>query len=300
MKKSDKFKKRIVFSGIATALITPFRDERVDYRAFERLIERQLDAGIRALVFCGTTGESATLTDEEKIEIFTFAKDLVCDRATLIFGCSTNSHLKTMKMANAACECGADALLCVTPYYNKGTSAGIIASYRELCSLEKSVILYNVPSRTGVDVDTDLLKKLAREPNLCAVKECAGIERISRECFEFSDRLAVYSGNDTELLPSLSVGAAGCISVISNLYPRETREVYDAFVNSENKKALACDKRLFNIKRLLFEETSPAPVKYALSTLGLCEDTLRLPLGSISRKLKKKIDAEMKKISQNI
>lgn len=289
-----------IFSGVATAIITPFSEHGVDYGSFERLIELQIEAGVDALVFCGTTGEAPTLDIDEKKKIFAFAKSTVGKRVPVIFGTSTNDHKMTMRLSEYAAELCADALLCVTPYYNKGTDEGIIYSYREVCSLGVPVMLYNVPSRSNVDIKENMLARLSYESNICAVKECAGVNRISENKCTFGDRYAIYSGNDAELLPSLSVGADGIVSVLSNIYPGKVCALYKAFLSGDMKSALALHRELHEICSLLFAETNPAPVKYCLAAKGLCENILRLPMGRAGEELCKKLDKEMKKIEQNI
>lgn len=289
-----------LFSGVATALITPFKDGQVDYDTFEKLVNRQIEAGVEALVFCGTTGEAPTLTDKEKKSIYTFAAETVEKRAKVILGTSTNSHEKSMDLSRYAAQVGADALLCVSPYYNKGTQKGIERVYRDICSLGVPVILYNIPSRAGIDIKADMLTRLSDEPNLVAVKECAGIGRISEHKVTFGERYMLYCGNDSELLPSLSVGADGVVSVISNLYPRQMKMICDLFKEGKNADARRLHMTLSGMFSLMFCETNPAPVKYAMSTLSLCENSLRLPLSEIDGELCRKIDEEMKKIEQNI
>ena len=300
MKKTYAKTKKKIFEGVATALITPFKNDRIDYTAFENLIERQIELGVNALLFCGTTGEAPTLSEKEKANIFTFAKKTAGDRVPLIFGSGTNSHAATMRLCARAIECGADALLCVTPYYNKGTPRGIVTAFSEVCSLGAPVILYNIPSRTGVDVDMDMLKQLSEEENLCAIKECAGVSRISSICAEFPDKYAVYSGNDGEFLPSLSVGAVGVVSVMSNLYPELISGIYKDFCANDNQNARKKHLMMQRLNPLLFSVTNPAPIKYAMSIRGLCENTLRLPLMPVEGEICKKIENEMKKIEQNI
>ncbi len=295
-----KNEKKKIFSGVATALLTPFKNDKIDYNAFERLVERQIEGGVDALVFCGTTGEAPTLTEREKKNILSFARQAVGGRVPLIFGSGTNSYKSTMHLSEYAAEMGADALLCVTPYYNKGTREGILQTYRDVCSVGLPVILYNIPSRSGVDVSVDMLSHLAKEQNLCAVKECSGALRICDICKNLGESYNVYSGNDTDILPSLSVGASGVISVLSNLYPEQVKMVYTLFSEGKNRRARDVFFSLYGMSRLLFEETNPAPLKYAMSTLSLCENSLRLPLMPINEKLCKKIDLEMKKIAQNI
>ncbi len=293
-------KKKKIFEGVATAIVTPYKNDRVDYSAFERLIERQIEGGIDALVFCGTTGEAPTLSEREKKNILDFAYRTVMGRVPVIFGSGTNSYKSTMHLSEYAAEAGADALLCVTPYYNKGTREGIIRTYLDVCSIGIPVILYNIPSRSGVDVSLEMLSTIASEPNLCAVKECSGVGRICDICNYLGDGYHVYSGNDADFLPSLAVGACGIISVLSNIYPERVKAVYTLFKECKNQEAQKAFFSLCTMTRLLFEETNPAPLKYALSKFSLCENSLRLPLMPINEKLSKKIDLEMKKIAQNI
>ena len=283
-----------LFSGVATAIITPFKNDRIDYCAFERLIERQILSGIDAIVFCGTTGEATTLSEDEKITLYEFAVRTVKRRVPVICGTGSNSHSVTMRMSEKAVAAGADGLLCVSPYYNKGTDTGIEQCYREVCSLGIPVILYNIPSRACVDINRDILHNLSDEENLCGIKECAGIGRISDHKEFFGDRYSLYSGNDAELLPSLSVGADGVISVLSNIFPDRVKRIYTSYINHNNTDALKEHLALSGLTKLLFTETNPAPVKYGLSLLGLCENTLRLPMTAISDELSKKIENELK------
>ena len=285
-----------LFVGVATALVTPFIDGKVDFNSMEKLIERQLESGVDALVFCGTTGEAPTLTEEEKKNIFEFAARTVHGRVPVICGASTNSHETTMRVSRMAKEAGADALLCVSPYYNKGTPSGIVQCYRDICSLGLPVILYNVPSRSGVDIKATVLSELSNESALFGIKECAGVGRISEHKALYGERFALYSGNDAEFLPSLSVGADGVISVLSNLCPSRVKRIYRAFTEGRNSDALSEHIALSEMCSLLFAQTNPAPIKYALSTLGLCENSLRLPMSRIEGELCKKIENEMKKI----
>ena len=289
-----------LFEGAATALITPFSDGGVDYDSFERIVERQLECGIEALLFVGTTGEAPTLTDKEKKDIYQFAAETVRGRALVICGTATNSHQKTMELSEAALRSGADALLCVSPYYNKGTQRGVERVYRDVCSLGLPVILYNIPSRSGVDIGLEMLDRLSDEEDLVGIKECVGAGRIQEQKIRYGDRYSIYSGNDAELLCALAVGANGIVSVLSNLYPREVSAICKLFSEGKIIEARRLHFALSGMHSLLFCETNPAPVKYALSSLGLCENSLRLPLCEIDDTLAEKIDKEMKKIEQNI
>ena len=289
-----------IFSGVATALVTPFCEDGVDYSSFERLIEYQIESGVDALVFCGTTGEAPTLDEREKREIFSFARKTVGKRVPIILGTGTNDHKRTMRLCEYAASLEPDAMLCVSPYYNKGTEDGIVRSFFEICSCGIPVILYNVPTRTGVDIKGELLSRLFELDRICAIKECAGVGRISEHICRYDGRFSVYTGNDSELLPSLSVGADGVISVLSNLYPSMVKALYTAYRKGEVDSAAAIHKSLHEISALMFCETNPAPIKYCLSKKGLCKNLLRLPMSEAGAELCKKIDKEMKKIEQNI
>ncbi len=285
-----------LFSGVATAIITPFLEDKIDFEAFERLIERQISLGADALVVCGTTGEAPTLTENEKKSIYDFAIKTVNGRIPVICGTATNSHSVTMRLSTYAIKAGADGLLCVSPYYNKGTDEGIVICYREICSLGIPVILYNIPSRSGVDINGELLSKLSEEENLAGIKECAGIGRIFEHKRRFGDRFSIYSGNDSEMLGSFAVGADGIISVVSNLYPDRVKRIFEDYESGENIKALRQYSELGGICELMFGQTNPSPIKYALSRLGLCKNTLRLPMTPIKDGLCQKIDNELKKL----
>ena len=285
-----------LFSGVATAIITPFKNDKIDYVAFEKLIEMQIDSGIDSIVFCGTTGEAPTLWEDEKISLYKFAVKTVNGRVPVICGTGSNSHYTTMRLSEKAVSAGADGLLCVTPYYNKGTKQGIEKCYKEVCSLGTPVILYNVPSRSCVDVNYDILDNLTNEKNLIGIKECVGVGRISEYKVRYGDRYSLYTGNDSDFLPSLSVGADGVISVVSNILPDHVKRIYTSYKSNRNNDSIEEHIRLSRITGLLFSDTNPAPIKYALSELGLCENTLRLPMSAINEDLSKKISNEMKKI----
>ena len=285
-----------IFSGVATAVITPFKEEKIDYDAFETILEKQIESGIDAVVVCGTTGEAPTLSENEKKSIFEFVVRYVGGRIPVICGTGTNSHSVSMRLSSYAAEVGADGLLCVSPYYNKGTDRGIELCYRELCSIGIPVILYNIPSRSGVDIKGDALLRLADEENLVGIKECAGITRISSHKVEFGDRYLLYSGNDSEFLPSLAVGADGIVSVISNVCPRRVKRIYELYSSQKNKDALDEFHTIARLSELLFEQSNPAPAKFAMSVLGLCENSLRLPMAPISGELCRKIENELKKL----
>jgi len=288
--------KKIIFKGTATALITPFSDGKIDYSAFEKLIELQIEAKIPALVVGGTTGEAATLNDTERYELYRFAKSTIKDRAKLILGTGTNDTRVAIKHTVFAEELGCDAALVVTPYYNKGTDEGLIRHYLAIAeSTNLPIILYNVPTRTGVNLSFSQLSKLARVKNIIAIKEASdSIERLT-DLSVFGKELALYSGSDSAIYATLASGGMGVISVISNFYPRMTQSLCEAYFAGNNVKALAIQQRLLPFIKAVFAETNPAPIKYALSKIGLCENELRLPMSCATAFTEKLIDEAMVK-----
>lgn len=284
-------KKREIFRGVATALITPFKDDKIDYAALEGLIERQIAAGIDALVIGGTTAEAATLSDVERYELFKASRDMVGGRCRVIYGTGTNDTRVAVRHTEFASMLGCDGVLVVTPYYNKGTDEGVVRHYERIAEAsDVPVLLYNVPSRTGVNLSIDTLKRLAENERIVGIKEASdSLERyvaISR-----IEGLALYSGNDSQIYPVLSLGGLGVISVVSNLYPEETMEICKQYFSNNRDKSLVLQQRLLPVIGALFLETNPAPVKYALAKRGLCTDEMRLPMYPPSEVTKRKIDA---------
>ena len=269
-----------LFTGIATALITPFRDGKIDFDAFGNLIERQINAGIDALLVAGTTGESATLTVNELFALTAFAKYRIHGRVPLLSGCGSNSTAHAIELAQAASEAGADGLLAVTPYYNKASDQGLLLHYRALADAAKRpLILYNVPSRTGYHLTMDLYRELAKHPNIVAVKEASGnLGLFEALCDECGDDFDVYTGNDHQLVASMKLGGKGVISVCSNVLPAETADLYRLCANKEWKTAGTELRALFGRMQALFWEVNPIPVKYVASRMGLCNPEYRLPL----------------------
>ena len=284
-------KKREIFRGVATALITPFKDDKIDYAALEGLIERQIAAGIDALVIGGTTAEAATLSDVERYELFKASRDMVGGRCRVIYGTGTNDTRVAVRHTEFASMLGCDGVLVVTPYYNKGTDEGVVRHYERIAGAsDVPVLLYNVPSRTGVNLSIDTLKRLAENERIVGIKEASdSLERyvaISR-----IEGLALYSGNDSQIYPVLSLGGLGAISVVSNLYPEETMEICKQYFSNNRDNSLVLQHRLLPVISALFLETNPAPVKYALAKRGLCTDEMRLPMYPPSEVTKRKIDA---------
>jgi 4-hydroxy-tetrahydrodipicolinate synthase len=273
--------KKQIFKGIATALITPFRDGTVDYDTFGRIIDFQIDSGINALVACGTTGEASTLTDEEHREAIAYAVRRAAGRVPVIAGTGSNDQTYALDLTRYACdEAGADGVLLVTPYYNKATQGGLIKMYTELAdAASKPVILYNVPSRTGVNIEPTTYAALAEHPNIVAFKEANGnLSKIVETVALVGDKLAMYSGNDDQIVPLMSLGGIGAISVLSNILPAETVAICDRFFAGDIKGSAALQCRYHALINALFSEVNPIPVKAAMSAMGYGENSLRLPL----------------------
>ncbi|MBQ3268287.1 MAG: 4-hydroxy-tetrahydrodipicolinate synthase [Clostridia bacterium] len=273
-------KKNTVFRGAATALITPLTPDGIDYAAFGRLIDWQIDEGINALVIAGTTGEGSTLTDEEHREAIRFSVERAAGRVPIIAGTGSNDTDYAISLSRYACQVGADALLVVTPYYNKATQKGLIAMYDAIAdAVDKPVILYNVPSRTGVNIEPATYVALAEHPNIVGIKEANGnISKIVETAALVGDRLDIYSGNDDQVVPILSMGGSGVISVLSNVLPRKTVEICDRFFAGDVAGSAALQCRMLPLINALFCEVNPIPVKAAMAAMGWCENYLRLPL----------------------
>ena len=269
-----------IFRGIATALVTPTTPMGVDYDRMGKLIDWQIEKGINALVICGTTGESSTLTDAEHREVMRYSIDRVNGRVPVICGTGSNETDYAVELTKAACADGADGVLVVTPYYNKTTQKGLVTMYNTIADAStKPVILYNVPSRTGIGIEPATYVKLAEHPNICAIKEANGdISKIVETFALVGDKLDIYSGNDDQIVPILAMGGMGCISVLSNVIPTETVAITDKFFAGDVAGAakLQCD--YMPLVRSLFCESNPIPVKAAMAAMGFCENYLRLPL----------------------
>ena len=269
-----------VFRGVATALITPTTDSGIDFAAFRRLINWQIDEGINALVICGTTGEGSTLSDAEHRDALSCAVETAAGRVPIIAGTGSNDTAYAVELTKFACSLGCDAVLCVTPYYNKATQKGLVAMYGAIADAsEKPVIIYNVPSRTGVNVEPATYVELAKHPNIAGIKEANGnISKIVETAALVGDRLDIYSGNDDEIVPILACGGQGVISVLSNVAPRETVELCDRYFRGDVAGAMALQAKYMPLIRSLFSEVNPIPVKAAMAAMGFCENHLRLPL----------------------
>ena len=269
-----------IFRGIATALITPFRNGEVDYDTFGRLIDWQIENGIDALVICGTTGEGSTLSDKEHKACIRFAVERAAGRTVIIAGTGSNDTNYAINLTKYSCDVGADAMLVVTPYYTKATQRGLVESFYAIADAStKPMIVYNVPSRTGCNIQPQTYLKLAEHENIRGIKEANGdISSVVETQSLLRGKLDLYSGNDDQLVPILAMGGAGCISVLSNLMPRQTREICDRFWDGDIAGAakLQCD--YLPLINALFSEVNPIPVKAAMAAMGFGENSLRLPL----------------------
>ncbi|NLW74333.1 MAG: 4-hydroxy-tetrahydrodipicolinate synthase [Clostridiales bacterium] len=288
-----------IFRGAATALITPMTSSGVDYDSFGKLINWQIDSGIDALVICGTTGESSTLSDAEHRQVLEFAIKAAGGRVPMIAGTGSNDTAYAIDLTRHACELGYDAVLLVTPYYNKATQAGLVASFTAIADASSvPCILYNVPSRTGVNIEPATYAALAEHPRIAAIKEAnSDISKITETMSLVGDKLDLYSGNDDQITPLLSLGAAGVISVLSNVLPRETGLICKKFFEGDVAGSAALQFKYFPLIRALFCEVNPIPVKAALSAMGYCENYLRLPLTPMSEANKAKLLGIMRSLA---
>lgn len=285
--------KKPLFTGACTALVTPFLDGRVNYPMMEMLLRRQIDAGIQAVVVCGTTGESPTLSDDEKLELFRRCKLYAGDSCTIIAGTGSNSTAHAVELSRAAQEEGADALLIVSPYYNKATPDGLFAHYLSIAhAVSIPIILYNVPSRTGVDVPVSVYKRLSSVPNIVGVKEAStDITKTARIREVCPPDFCIWSGNDDMTVPVMSLGGQGVISVLSNLLPVETNAMAQAALSGDFDTAAALQCELLPLIELLFCEVNPIPVKEAMKLIGYDCGGCRLPLTSLRSENRKKLEA---------
>lgn len=291
--------KNEIFTGIATALITPLTKEGINYDAFGKLIDWQIDEGVKALVICGTTGESSTLTDEEHRAAIAYAVERANKRVPIIAGTGSNDTDYAIDLTKFSCNVGADAVLVVTPYYNKATQNGLIKMYEAIADASSvPMILYNVPSRTGCNILPKTVATLADHPKIAAIKEASGdISQIAQVFAYAGDKIDVYSGNDDQIVPILSLGGKGCISVLSNVAPKASQAICDAYFSGDIKKAAELQIKYLPLINALFSEVNPIPVKAAMSAMGWCEDFLRMPLTSMEDAHREVLLNEMRKLA---
>lgn len=294
--------KRTIFKGMATAMVTPMTPEGVDYEVLGRFIDFQLSQGINALVAVGTTGESATLSPEERKEVIRFTIDRVAGRVPVIAGTGTNNTQHAIDYSISAAREGADALLVVTPYYNKATQNGLIAHFTAIADkVDKPIILYNVPSRTGCNLLPATVEKLAEHPNIAAIKEASGNMSQVVELFaRCGDKIDVYSGEDGLTVPILSMGGKGTISVLSNVLPKEAVAMTDAFFAGNVAKAAQDQCKYLNLINLLFCEVNPIPAKAAVSAMGFGKEYIRLPMTPMEPENRAKLLAEMRRLGVQV
>lgn len=290
--------KPVIFTGAAVALVTPFKaDGSVNYEELARLIDFQIENGTDALVIAGTTGESSTLSEQEHIDVIRFSVEHTKHRVPVIAGTGSNATETAVMLSKEAEAAGADALLLVTPYYNKTSQRGLYVHYKTIAeSVKLPIILYNVPSRTGLNIDVETAAKLAEIDNIVAMKDAVGNITYTANLIErCGDKLTVYSGNDDQIVPMMSLGAKGVISVLSNVAPKETHEMTAAALAGDYKTAAALQLKYLKLIHALFIETNPIPVKEAVNQMGFAAGACRLPLYEMADETKAVLVAEMKK-----
>ena len=294
--------KNLIFRGIATAMVTPMTATGVDYDALARFIDFQLEEGINALVAVGTTGESATLTPQERKQVISFTIDRVAGRVPVIAGTGTNNTAHAIDFSVSADQAGADALLVVTPYYNKATQKGLIAHFTAIADrVTKPMILYNVPSRTGCNLLPATVAELAKHPNIAAIKEASGnMSQVVDLVARCGEDITVYSGEDGLTVPILSMGGMGTISVLSNVVPREAVAMTDAFFAGRIQEAAQWQCKLLPLIDCLFSEVNPIPAKAALSAMGFGEEHLRLPLTPMEPENREKLFRALRKLGVRV
>lgn len=290
--------KKILFEGCGTALATPFDENGVNLKEFRRLIEDQIKEGVDALIVCGTTGESATMSLEEKLTLIECAVKTAKGRVPVIAGTGSNNTMNVIEMNELVEKIGVDGLLIVTPYYNKTTQKGLIVHYEEIAKRTNlPIIVYNVPSRTGVNVLPQTCLELSKIENIVAIKEASGnISQIAEIAQLCGDNLTIYSGNDDQIVPILSLGGKGVISVLGNVMPKYTHEMCECFFKGDTKKATLMQLKAIPLIKALFKEVNPIPVKAALNILGYDYGTPRLPLIEASLENKELLETTLKKI----
>lgn len=288
--------KKEVFKGCGTAIITPFTTNGVNFEEFKKMLEFQIREGADAIIVCGTTGESSTMTEKEKKETIKFAVDVVNKRIPVIAGTGSNCTKNAIEMSKYAESVGVDALLIVTPYYNKTTQQGLIEHYKTIAHEVKiPIIMYNVPSRTGVNILPKTCFELSKIENIVAVKEASGnISQVAEIANLCRENLAIYSGNDDQILPVLSVGGSGVISVLSNIIPKDVHNMVYSFLDGNIKNAIKLQLDTLNLTASLFSEVNPIPIKAACSMLGYDVGIPRLPLIEMSVEAKEKLKQEIK------
>ena len=289
--------KNTIFEGCGTAIVTPFTEDGVNFEEFKKLIEFQIENEVDAIIVCGTTGEASTMTTEERKETIKFAINTIAKRTKVIVGTGSNNTKTAIEMSKFAAEAGADGILVVTPYYNKTTQQGLIAHYTEIAkSVSLPIIMYSVPGRTGVNILPETCKELSKIENIVAIKEASGnISQVAKIASLCQEDLAIYSGNDDQIIPVLSLGGKGVISVLSNVMPKYTHDMTKKYLEGNVEQATKMQLDVIDLIDALFIEVNPIPVKYSLNLMGFNFGKPRLPLIELSDKNKKLMEDVMKK-----
>lgn len=290
-------KKNIVFSGAGVAIVTPFSDGKVDFESLGRMIDYQIENGTDAIVCCATTGESATLTDPEHCSVIDFTVSRVNGRIPVIASTGSNDTAHAIWMSNYAKKAGADALLAVTPYYNKATPHGLAKHFRAIAdAVDHPMIVYNVPSRTGCNIPLSVYRDLCDCEQIVGVKEASGnLSQIAQIAAYCGDAMPIYSGNDDQIVPILSLGGIGVISVLSNILPKETHDICNLWFEGKTNESRDLQLKYLELCNALFCEVNPIPIKTAMERLGMCSGELRLPLCEMEPSNKDKLFAAMKR-----
>lgn len=285
-----------IFKGVGTAIITPLNENGIDFDKFGKLVEWQIAEGVNAIIVCGTTGESATLSDAEHREAIKFMIDKVNGRIPVVAGTGSNDTEYAKELSKFACKAGADGLLVVTPYYNKATQKGLVKHFNSIADVStKPIIVYSVASRTGCNINPRTCLELAEHPNISAIKEASGnISQIADIAALVGDKMDIYSGNDDQIVPVLSLGGKGVISVLSNVMPAAAVEICDRFFNNDIKGSAQLQLKLLPLIHALFSEVNPIPVKAAMSAMGFCDDYVRMPLTVMEEETRAKMFKIMK------
>ena len=289
--------KKILLEGCGTAISTPFTEDGVNYETFEKMIEDQIKGEVDAIIVCGTTGEASTMTKDEKKEAIKFVVDKVAGRTKVIAGTGSNNTKDAIEMSKYAESIGVDGLLVVTPYYNKTTQAGLVEHYKAIANEVKlPIIMYSVASRTGVNITPETCLELSKVENIVAIKEASGnISQVAKIASLCKDNLTIYSGNDDQIIPVLSLGGKGVISVLSNVMPKYTHDMVKKYLEGNTEEATKMQLDVIDLIGALFIEVNPTPVKYALNQMGYDYGKPRLPLIEPSEKSKETIKEIMKK-----
>lgn len=288
--------KNTIFKGCGTAIATPFTEDGVNFEEFGKLLEEQIKQEVDAIIVCGTTGESATMTDKERKDTIKFAIDKVAKRAKVIAGTGSNNTRAAIELSKYAESVGADGILVVTPYYNKTTQAGLIEHYKTIAeAVTVPIIMYSVPSRTGVNINPETCLELSKIKNIVAIKEASGnLSQVAKIAALCRDNLDIYSGNDDQIVPILSLGGKGVISVLSNVMPRYTHDMTQKFFDGKIREATQMQLDAIDLIDALFSEVNPIPVKYALNLMGYNYGKPRLPLVELSAKNQERMRCAMK------